>query len=257
MICSAHTDVGMKRNVNQDSYILKTYSEKTCLCVVCDGMGGARGGAEASKLASEKFVSVIDDFISPYIGNKDKKISANEIKEAMLDAVDQANYAVNDYASLHPTLKGMGTTLVATLIIKNNIFCVNVGDSRMYFMNSEKIKQITKDHSYVQYLLDLGQITEQEAENFPNKNIITRAIGTESSVKADFLRESVAEGTYMLLCTDGLTNHVSDEGIRDIVISADTKSLDQIKLSLTARRLIDCANENGGADNITAVLVRI
>ena len=124
MICSAHTDVGMKRTVNQDSYILKTYSEKTCLCIVCDGMGGTRGGAEASKLASEKFVSIMDDFLSPYIGNKDKKISASDIKNAMLDAVEQANHTVNDYASIHPTLKGMGTTLVATLIIKNTIFCI-------------------------------------------------------------------------------------------------------------------------------------
>ncbi len=257
MICSAYTDVGMKRTNNQDSYILKTYSEKTCLCVVCDGMGGARGGSEASKLASEKFVSVIDDFVTPYIGNKDKKLSASDIKSAMLDAVDQANYAVNEYAKLHPSLKGMGTTLVATLIIKNTVFCVNVGDSRMYFMNDQKIKQVTKDHSYVQYLLDLGQISQSEADNFPNKNIITRAIGTENSVKADFIRENVADGTYLLLCSDGLTNHVSDEGIRDIVISADTKGLDQIKLSLTVRRLIDSANENGGSDNITALLVRI
>lgn len=257
MICSAHTDVGMKREVNQDSHILKTYSERTCLCIVCDGMGGARGGSEASKIASEKFVSVIDDFISPYIGNKDKKISGGEIKNALLDAVDQANYAVNEYSKIHPTLKGMGTTLVAALIIKNTVFCVNVGDSRMYFMKDDKIKQITKDHSYVQYLLDLGQISESEAENFPNKNIITRAIGTESTVKADFIRETLGEGAYLLLCTDGLTNHVSDEGIRDIVISADTKHLDQIKLSLTTRRLVDCANENGGADNITAVLVRM
>lgn len=257
MICSAHTDVGMKRTVNQDSYILKTYSEKTCLCVVCDGMGGKRGGAEASKLASEKFASIIDDFISPYIGNKEKKLSASDIKNALLDAAEQANYTVNEYAKIHPTLKGMGTTLVAALVVKGTIFCINVGDSRMYLMNRDKIKQITKDHSYVQYLLDMGQITEAEAENFPNKNIITRAIGTESTVKADFIRENVSEGTYMLLCTDGLTNHVSNEGILDIVTSADTKGLDQIKLSLTARKLVDCANENGGSDNITAVLVRI
>ncbi|MBE6624516.1 MAG: Stp1/IreP family PP2C-type Ser/Thr phosphatase [Ruminococcaceae bacterium] len=256
MICSANTDVGMKRNVNQDTYILKTYSEKTCLCVVCDGMGGTRGGAEASKIAAEKFVSIIDDFISPYIGNKNKKLQGSDIKTVMLDALDQANTAVHDHALMHPTLRGMGTTLVAALVIQNTVFCVNVGDSRMYFMKGDRIKQITKDHSYVQYLLDIGQITEQEAENFPNKNIITRAVGTESSVKGDFIREGASEGTYMLLCSDGLTNFVSDEGIRDIVVGSDKKNLDQISLSLTVRRLIDCANENGGADNITALLVR-
>jgi protein phosphatase len=105
-------------------------------------------------------------------------------------------------------------------------------------------------------LLDIGQITEQEAEVFPNKNIITRAVGTEGSDKGDFIREGVSEGTYMLLCSDGLYNFVSNEGIRDIVVGSDKKSLDQIELSLTVRRLIDCANENGGADNITALLVR-
>lgn len=257
MICSAHTDVGMKRNVNQDSYILKTYSEKTCLCVVCDGMGGARGGSEASKIASEKFVSIMDDFISPYIGKKDKKLQGSDIKNALLDAVDQANYAVNEYSKIHPTLKGMGTTLVATLVIQNTVFCVNVGDSRMYFINEIGATQKTKDHSYVQYLLDIGQITEQEAQTFPNKNIITKAIGTENSVKADFIREVAPEGTYMLLCTDGLTNFVSNEGIHDIIMSEDTRGLDQIKLSLTVRKLVDCANENGGADNITAILVRL
>ena len=257
MICSANTDVGMKRSNNQDSYILKSYSEKTCLCVVCDGMGGARGGSEASRLASEKFVSVIDDFISPYIGNKTKKLQGSEIKNALISAVEQANTAVYEYAQLHPTLKGMGTTLVAALIIKDTVFCVNVGDSRMYFIKKDKIKQITKDHSYVQYLLDIGQITPEEALTFPNKNIITRAIGTESSVKADFIRESVSEGTYILLCSDGLTNFVSEEGIHDIIMGEDRRALDQIKLSITVRKLIDCANQNGGADNITATLVRM
>ena len=257
MICAANTDVGMKRSVNQDAYILKSYSEKTCLCVVCDGMGGANGGNEASRLASEKFVSIIDDFITPYVGNKTKSLQGSDIKRALLDAVDQANTAVYEYARLHPTLKGMGTTLVAALIIKKTIFCVNVGDSRMYFMKGNTIKQMTKDHSYVQHLLDIGQITEQEAESFPQKNIITRAIGTESSVRADFIRENVTEGTYMLLCTDGLTNFVSDEGILDMVISEDRRNLDQVRLSLTVRKLIDCANQNGGADNITAVLVRL
>ena len=199
-------------------------------CLVCDGMGGTKGGAEASRIASEKFVSIIDDFISPYIGNKTKKLQGSDIKTVMLDALDQANTAVHDYALMHPTLRGMGTTLVAALIIQNTVFCVNVGDSRMYFMKGDKIKQITKDHSYVQYLLDIGQITEQEAEVFPNKNIITRAVGTEGSVKGDFIREGVSEGTYMLLCSDGLYNFVSNEGIRDIVVGSDKKII-KAKLS--------------------------
>lgn len=257
MICSANTDIGMKRTVNQDSFIQKTYSEKTCLCIVCDGMGGARGGADASKIASEKFVSVMDDFLSAYVGKKGKVLHASDVKTAMLSAIEQANTAVYEQAQLHSALRGMGTTLVAALIIDHTVFCVNVGDSRMYFMKGNKIKQVTKDHSYVQYLLDMGQITEKEAETFPNKNVITRAVGTESTVKPDFIKENISDGAYILLCSDGLTNFASNEIIRETVIGDDRRDLDQIKLSLTVRKLIDIANQNGGADNITAVLVRI
>ncbi|MBO5212675.1 MAG: Stp1/IreP family PP2C-type Ser/Thr phosphatase [Clostridia bacterium] len=257
MICSGNTDIGMKRDSNQDTFILKTYSEKTCLCVVCDGMGGAKGGKEASKIAAEKFVSVMDDFISPYIGRKDRNLHSNDIKEALLDAVDQANNAVYQYAQDHSSMKGMGTTLVAALIINRTVFSVNVGDSRMYFMKGSKIKQITKDHSYLQYLLDMGQISEKDALNFPNKNVITRAVGTEISVRADFIKESVSDGAYIMLCTDGLTNFVDNELIRSIVVDETSKGLDQIKLSLVVRRLIDTANKNGGADNITAAIIKL
>ncbi|MBQ8164006.1 MAG: Stp1/IreP family PP2C-type Ser/Thr phosphatase [Clostridia bacterium] len=257
MICSGNTDIGMKRESNQDTFVLKTYSEKTCLCVVCDGMGGAKGGKEASKIAAEKFVSVIDDFISPYIGRKDRNLHSNDIKDALIDAVDQANNAVYQYALDHSSMKGMGTTLVAALIINRTVFSVNVGDSRMYFMKGSKIKQVTKDHSYLQYLLDMGQISEKDASSFPNKNVITRAVGTESSVRADFVKENVSEGAYVMLCTDGLTNLVDNETIRGTVIDDQSKNLDQIKLSLKIRKLIDTANKNGGTDNITAVIVKL
>lgn len=257
MICAGNTDIGMRRSSNQDTFILKTYSEKTCLCVVCDGMGGAKGGNEASRIASEKFASVIDDFITPYIGRKDRTLHSNDVRDALLDAVEQANNAVYQYAQDHSSMKGMGTTLVAALIINKNVFAVNVGDSRMYFMKGSKIKQITKDHSYVQHLLDLGQITEKEAATFPNKNIITRAVGTENSVRADFYRESPSDGTYVMLCTDGLTNFIENEEIRKIVVDDAPKSIDQIRLSLIVRKLIDTANQNGGADNITSAIIKL
>lgn len=257
MICSANSNIGMKRSVNQDSFVLKTYSEKTCLCVVCDGMGGARGGCEASKIASDKFASSIDEFIKPYIGRKDRLLHSTEIKEALYSATMAANEAVRSYAASHPSLKGMGTTLVAALIIDKTIFCVNVGDSRMYFAKGAKIKQITKDHSYVQYLIDMGELTEKEAESFPNKNVITRAIGTEEKVRPDIFKETVMEGTFVILCSDGLTNFVSDDGIREIVTYGETRRIDQIGLGLRVRKLIDTANKNGGADNITAIVVKL
>ena len=256
MICAANSDIGMKRNVNQDSYILKTYSDKTALCVVCDGMGGAKGGAEASKIASEAFLASMDEFLAPHIGSKDKSLHASDIRDNLILSVDRANNAVYTYAKSHSSLKGMGTTLVAVFVIEHNVFCVNVGDSRMYLMKGNKIKQITKDHSYVQYLLDIGQITEKEAENFPNKNVITRAVGTEDSVTPEYFREGVSEGTFILLCTDGLTNFVDNETIRKIVAD-DSKNIDQLTLGLKVRKLIDTANESGGADNITAALIKL
>ena len=256
MICSANSDIGMKRNVNQDSFVLKTFSDKTALCVGCDGMGGAKGGAEASKIASEAFARSMEEFLAPFVGKKDKNIHASDIRDNLIISVERANDAVYSYARSHSSLKGMGTTLVAVLVIDHNVFCVNVGDSRMYLIKGNKIKQITKDHSYVQYLLDMGQITEKEAETFPNKNVITRAVGTEDSVTPEYFREGVSEGVFILLCTDGLTNFVDNETIREIV-AADSKNMDQLTLGLRVRKLIDTANSNGGADNITAALIKL
>ncbi|MBQ9703833.1 MAG: Stp1/IreP family PP2C-type Ser/Thr phosphatase [Clostridia bacterium] len=256
MICSANSDIGMKRNVNQDSFVLKTFSDKTALCVVCDGMGGAKGGAEASKIASEAFTRSMEEFLAPFVGKKDKNLHASDIRDNLIISVERANDAVYSYAKSHSSLKGMGTTLVAVLVIDHNVFCVNVGDSRMYLIKGNKIKQITKDHSYVQYLLDMGQITEKEAETFPNKNVITRAVGTEDSVTPEYFREGVSEGVFILLCTDGLTNFVDNETIREIV-TADSKNMDQLTLGLRVRKLIDTANSNGGADNITAALIKL
>ncbi len=258
MICTANTDIGMVRTANQDSYILKKYSEKTCLCIVCDGMGGARGGEEASRLASETFAQVIDRFITPYIGQKEKGFSVNDVKKAMKKALMYANEAVYEASKADPHLRGMGTTLVAALIIGNNVFCLNVGDSRMYFMKGAKIKQITKDHSYVQHLLDIGKITKEDTEYQLNKNIITRAVGTEITVDPDIYKSSVSDGTYILLCTDGLCNYVDDETICDIV-SNDTvsRTVDEIGLNIRVRKLIDTANNNGGGDNVTVAVIRV
>ena len=258
MIIVSHTDIGMKRKVNQDSHLFKKYSNKTCLCVVCDGMGGAKGGEEASKIASRKFVEVMDNFLSPYIGNKNNQVSTGEIKKALSTALDIANEAVYKYSRSHSGMKGMGTTLVATLIIDKTVFAINVGDSRVYFLKGNKIKQITKDHSYVQYLIDAGQLTEQEAQSFPNKNVITRAVGTEDEVSGDIYKEKVTEGTFVLLCSDGLVNFVDEATMCDIVSNDYTaRSLDEIGLKIRVRKLVDTANNNGGADNITAVIVKL
>ena len=256
MICAANTDIGMKRSVNQDSFVLKTFSEKTALCVVCDGMGGAKGGYEASKIASEVFAKSIEQFITPYVGSKDKQLHVSDIRENLIDSVNKANTAVYAYSREHAGMKGMGTTLVGVLVIDHNIFCINVGDSRMYLVKGSKIRQVTKDHSYVQYLIDIGQLTEKEAETFPQKNVITKAVGTEPEVTPECFRETASEGTFILLCSDGLTNFVDNATIRDI-ITKDSKNMDQVSLGVRVRKLIDKANENGGADNSTAAIIKL
>ena len=258
MICTANTDVGIVRDNNQDTFILRKYSDKTCLCIVCDGMGGAKGGEEASSLAAETFAQVIDDFITPFVGRKDKGFSVNDVKKAMKRALMMANDAVYTKSRQEPRLRGMGTTIVATLVIGNSVFCLNVGDSRMYFMKGAKIKQITKDHSYVQHLLDIGKITKNDVEYQINKNIITRAVGTEITVDPDIYKTAVSDGTFILLCTDGLCNHVEDTAICDIVSNDPAVSnIDEIGLDIKAKRLIEAANNNGGTDNITVGLIKV
>ncbi|MBQ7906419.1 MAG: Stp1/IreP family PP2C-type Ser/Thr phosphatase [Clostridia bacterium] len=256
MICSANTNKGQKRSMNQDSYVIRRYTEKTYLCVVCDGMGGVKGGEEASQIACEAFVETIDNWITPYLKNRQKQIGTSEIKRVLIKGVDIANEQVYLKSKQNAAHKGMGTTMVAALVFDKTAFCLNVGDSRIYYLKGNFIEQITKDHSYVQYLIDMGQLTPEEAENSSNKNIITRAIGTEISVEPDLYMQKLDEGGFLLLCTDGLTNMVDDATICDIVSSEKTK-LDQIGLDLKTRILIDTANENGGHDNITAVLVRV
>lgn len=258
MICSADTNVGMKRSNNQDNFMLRKYTEKTTLCVVCDGMGGMKGGEEASAIAAEAFVHTVDQFIIPFLKNRKKQVSTSDIKRALARGVDIANERVYLAAKKSVDHKGMGTTLVGALIIDKVLFCINVGDSRLYSLKGSSIKQITKDHSYVQYLVDMGQMTKEEAERASNKNIITRAVGTEVFVEGDIYTAKLEEGSYLLFCSDGLSNMVDNATICDIVSNERNSSrVDQVELDLKVRRLIDTANENGGHDNITAILVRI
>lgn len=258
MICSASTNVGMKRSINQDNFMLRKYTEKTTLCVVCDGMGGVKGGEEASKIAAEAFVRTVDQFLIPCLKNRDKQVSTSDIKRALARGVDIANEKVYLTAKQSRDHKGMGTTLVGALIIDKVIFAINVGDSRLYSMKDNTITQISKDHSYVQYLIDMGQLTPTEAERSSQKNIITRAVGTETRVEGDIYMKKLEEGSFLLLCSDGLTNMVDNATICDIVSNdPHSSTLDQVALDLKVKRLIDTANQNGGHDNITAVLIRI
>jgi len=244
---SGKTDIGMKRKTNQDSYAV--FSKEGYFCaVVCDGMGGANGGNIASGLAVKTFSSIIKKAFSAKNADDFSEI---EIKHLMKTAVIEANNCIYKKSLEVPELEGMGTTLVAVITCLCGTFAVNIGDSRIYRQVDGSMIQVSKDHSFVQYLIDKGEITADEAATHPNKNIILRAIGVNESAEADFYRIDSYE--RLLLCTDGLTNHIDDQRIGEIISGAYMSKPPSYKARI--EKLIAEANENGGLDNITAVLL--
>ena len=248
------SDTGKKRSENQDSFLTEQLNENTVLCLVCDGMGGANGGSTASSLACSTFLKNIKKKL-PELNDQlqlefEGKVS--KVENVLKKAITATNAAVFKKASKNKDLAGMGTTLVCALVIDNYLYVANVGDSRLYGFSEDKMIQITRDHSYVQTLVDLGQITPEEADTNPHKNIITKAIGIHKKEEPDIFFDnlSASDADYLLLCSDGLTNFADKEVIKQIVTSEDT-------LEEKCTKLIDTANANGGGDNITVVLIKI
>lgn len=210
-------------------------------------MGGVDGGNIASETACESFVEKLTDLINSV---DDPSIIDRDILTRFIsNSVAKANNEVYREALRVPALKGMGTTLVTCVIKGDMVLVGNVGDSRLYHVTKYSIKQITKDHSYVQTLLDAGKITESEAAAHPNKNIITRAVGVEQSVVCDISAHRPEEG-YLLLCSDGLSNYLD----KDFFVSTINS---RTALNEKCAALIAFANSKGGADNITAVLIKL
>lgn len=264
MVYYGTTDIGKKRAANQDTFTVKDYPGGQTAAVVCDGMGGANGGATASSVAVSTFVEHLDRFFSdPDSDIIPKEIGeegdAPEIPDVLADAVFAANDAVYTMSKNDPELAGMGTTLVAVLTTEKSVYAVNVGDSRMYLIGSEGIRQVTRDHSYIQHLIDLGRLSPRKARTARNKNIITRAVGTEETVKADLYRvdrQPLPDDpgpVYVLLCSDGLTNMVEPEEIAKIITDSGEPSKESLKEA--AESLVRLANDRGGVDNITAVIL--
>lgn len=235
------TDIGKKRTVNEDSAAVFTNQDGPMLAVVADGMGGHRGGDYASSTAvrilGEQFMKLDDT----------AKMDEEDWKEWLLETVLHVNRTIFETAENDEEYKGMGTTLDAVLILGNKGLVTHVGDSRVYKINRNEILQITKDHSFVNILLDSGEITAEEAARHPQRNWIMRAVGSEKSIMPDFYQVQFDTQTYLLICTDGLSNKVDDERIQAIV----TKDVD---LHDKAVQLVELANELGGEDNISVIL---
>ncbi|HBL84022.1 MAG: hypothetical protein A2Y17_05710 [Clostridiales bacterium GWF2_38_85] len=233
------TETGLKRKSNQD-YFKTAIIGNSDVAVLCDGMGGAAGGAVASKLAADSFME--------YIENNSNKITDNkeDIKKLMLDAGDTAHHSVYKCACEYSELDGMGTTLVACIIKNKILHIINAGDSRLYIINKNEIKKITRDHSLVQELLERGKITAEEARTHPYRNYIMRALGTEENLSYDYYEYSDDFKT-VVLCSDGLYNFISEDDIVNI-INTDKDVKDKLN------ELVDGANNSGGGDNITVIL---
>ena len=231
------TDIGKKRTMNQD-YVYS--SEKPVgvlpnLFIVADGMGGHNGGGFASSYAVDVFLESVE---------RSNEIS---IRKVISEGIATANRRIREKAAADEELFGMGTTLVVATIDDEYLQVANVGDSRLYVINDE-IKQITTDHSYVEEMVRMGGLDRESARTHPKKNIITRAIGADDEVTADFFTVKLSPGDTVLMCSDGLTNMLDDEEIR-MILSGQRDMVEK------AEELIKAANNNGGKDNIAVILI--
>ena len=237
------TDPGCVRKQNQDAYQIEKLDRNSLLCVVCDGMGGAKSGNIASTLACDVFVQEIRQSWKP-------RLDQEKIDQILRGAVKLANFTVFDQSQQFSEFDGMGTTLVAVLIHGKKATVVNVGDSRAYGIDEEGISQITKDHSLVQMMVDRGELSAERAKTYPGKNFITRAIGTEATVLCDIFHLDVTKGDFFLLCSDGLSNVMDDQEILFEVVHGVNKAH-------CCKRLLDIAKNRGAPDNVTSILVLV
>lgn len=237
------TDVGAVRQQNQDACRAEILSENRMLLVVCDGMGGARAGNVASELA----VCTFGDAALERLADPER---STNVKQLLDESVGIANRVIWTQAGDDPNCFGMGTTLVAALVMDGVCHIVNVGDSRAYAVNADGIHRVTRDHSLVEDLVERGEITPEQARTHPQKNLITRALGAAPDTKADHFEVPCVEGNYLLLCTDGLSNVVTDQEILYEILHGGAAEE-------CCKRLLDTALLRGAPDNVTALLLQM
>ncbi len=239
------TDVGRVRRDNQDSYAFRQLTDDTAVLVVCDGMGGAQSGSVASAIAVEAFSAEVEKLCA---AGAPRDSEGREL--VLIRAAAAANRRVFDTAQRDPDCEGMGTTLVGALVLPGEAYIANVGDSRCYLLRGGEARQLTTDHSYVQVLVNRGEITPEEARHHPRRNVITRAVGVDSEVGCDILRLETCPGDRLLLCSDGLTNVLDDGELAE-------RSAAEADPERYARSLLEMTLERGAPDNVTVVLAEI
>ncbi|WP_298019698.1 Stp1/IreP family PP2C-type Ser/Thr phosphatase [uncultured Dysosmobacter sp.] len=237
------TDVGLVRKDNQDAYAVTEHTASGhTICVVCDGMGGAAGGQLASRIAVETFTSELEKILLP-------DMQPEQLREASSYAASLANKAIREAADQTEEYRGMGTTLVSAVSYADGVVITNVGDSRAYHITEAGITRVTKDHSLVESMVDRGDITAEEARRHPNRNLITRALGPDVVAQCDGYICPMAAGDFLLLCTDGMVDTVTDQQMLFEIIHGGEPDT-------CLDRLLAIAKSQGAPDNVTAVLMR-
>jgi len=242
MKIQAKSDIGRQRKMNQDAYYVSENNEEYTLCILADGMGGYTGGEVASNLAAINAANYIKE---NFIHGKDYE--KEELQDLIKKAIVYANQVVYEISKREQELEQMGTTMEICLIYNNRAFIGHIGDSRIYRIRQNIMRKITIDHSYVQKLVKEGKITKEEAVNHPKKNMLMKALGCEPEIEPDVTVKGFHEEDIILICSDGLTNMISEEEIYNII---------KEDFELATDKLIDRANELGGNDNITIILIK-
>lgn len=247
------THRGLVRAENEDCFGIREIGSAAYLYAVCDGVGGSVGGRQASALALSSFSDFIHLQFGALSAHDWANLSLAQIKRTMRAAVSEASRCVYMAAQHDPALSGMASTLVAALVTPNRVYVINVGDSRLYTVSENGVEKITRDHSYIQYLLDVGRITPEQVKDLTVQNYITQAIGVYEHADGDFCAldlSTLHSPTYLLLCSDGLYTAVPEVLLQNTVL--ETQEMDK-----QAKFLIDAACRHGGEDNITVIIVSL
>lgn len=237
------TDPGNIRQQNQDTYEIVSFGHDRALMIVCDGMGGAKSGNVASSLAVDVFTDEVRRCQRP-------GMTPERGAEVLRGALELANKAVFEQAQVSDDFTGMGTTLVAALIIRDTAVIINVGDSRAYLFTAEGVQLLTTDHSIVEFMVQRGELTQEQAKNHPGKNVITRAVGTEPSVEGDIYLQKLHRDDCLLLCSDGLSNVMADQEMLFEVAHG-------VRKSDCCQRLLRIAKNRGAPDNVTVAMALV
>ncbi|MBM7615846.1 Stp1/IreP family PP2C-type Ser/Thr phosphatase [Alkaliphilus hydrothermalis] len=237
------TDVGKVREINEDNYCIM--NEGLEMYMVADGMGGHNGGEVASSIA----IDIIREHIIKYISGEGEDLEEQGIKGILFEAFNRANKEILSHSEVDEECDGMGTTATLVLRVNDQLYIGHIGDSRAYLIRKGQIRQITQDHSLVAELVRQGSISEREAMKHPQKNIITRALGTDENIKVDISNTDIQDEDILVLCTDGLSNFVDKYEIEKIVLETED-------CQACCRELVSLANQRGGFDNITVIVIK-